>query len=81
MPEMISVGSTTISYIGYEPETENIKSRLIVIFKSGGRYTYEDVPADLWERFRTSPSKGRFFAEEIKHNYRFRRSEAGEVGQ
>ena len=80
MTEMISVDSTTIRSIGYDPETENIKSRLTVIFNSGGEYVYEGVPKELWNRLRMAKSIGRLFVQEIKHNYRFKRSEAGEVG-
>lgn len=76
MPKMIPVDSSTIREIGYDVE----EHRLIVVFNSGGRYSYDGVPVDLWDKFLTSKSKGRFFAEEIKHNYRFKRSEIGEVG-
>jgi hypothetical protein len=76
MPEMIPVSSAIIREIGYDPEEQ----RLTVVFNSGGRYGYDGVSAELWRKFLTSKSKGQFFAKEIKHNYRFRRSEAGEVG-
>jgi hypothetical protein len=71
--EMIPVNSAIIREIGYEPKEQ----RLTVVFNSGGRYTYDGVSLELWGKFLTSKSKGRFFAEEIKHNHRFRRSEAG----
>lgn len=64
--EGISVVSSTIKSIGYDEESEHAKSRLTVIFTSGARYIYADVPLELWERFKEAESVGRFFAREIK---------------
>ena len=69
MTEMLSVHSSTICCIGYRAETENMKSQLTVIFAGGARYTYADVPLDLWKRFKEAESVGRFFAREIKPVY------------
>ena len=66
MTEIIPVVSSTIKSIGYQEETEHIKSQLIVIFTSGTRYVYAGVPRELWERFKDAESVGRFFAREIK---------------
>lgn len=68
--EFHPVVSSTIKSIGYEQETENIKSHLTIIFNSGARYTYAGVPLDLWNRFREAESVGRFFAQEIKPAFR-----------
>jgi hypothetical protein len=64
--EFHPVVSSTIKSIGYQQETENIKSHLTVIFNSGARYTYTGVPLDLWVRLKEAESVGRFFAQEIK---------------
>ena len=70
MPEdIIPVESSTIRSIGYQEETEHIKSRLTVIFNNGARYIYEGVPRELWNRFKDAESPGRFFALEIKGVY------------
>lgn len=69
MLEMIPVVSSTIKAIGYREETESIKARLTVIFNSGGRYNYDGVPQDLWERLKDAESVGRFFAREIKSRF------------
>jgi hypothetical protein len=66
MSEMIPVVSSTIKAIGYDEESESIKSRLTVIFAGGARYVYPGVPRELWERFKDAESVGRFFAREIK---------------
>ena len=69
MTEMISVVSSTIKSISYDEESESMKSQLTVIFAGGARYTYVDVPLDLWKRFRKAESAGKFFAREIKPVY------------
>jgi hypothetical protein len=66
MSEIIPVVSSTIQSIGYDEETENIKSKLTVIFASGARYVYAGVPREVWDRFKEAESVGRFFAREIK---------------
>jgi len=74
MPEMIPVVSSTIRYIGYRNETENIKSRLTVIFNSGTRYYYYGVPRDLWDRFKEAESVGQFFIRHIKGLFDYQKS-------
>ncbi|MDI6754733.1 MAG: KTSC domain-containing protein [Thermodesulfobacteriota bacterium] len=70
MTEMIPVASSTIRSIGYDEETEHVKSRLTVVFNSGAKYVYEGVPRELWERFKETESVGRFFVQEIKNSFR-----------
>jgi len=37
------------------------------VFKKGGRhYIYSEVSSEIWEQFRSSPSKGIFVNEEFK---------------
>jgi hypothetical protein len=57
------VESSNIASIGYDPPT------LEVEFHHGGVYTYEGVPQEVYENFMAAPSKGRFFAENIKGKY------------
>ena len=40
---------------------------LIVEFKNGGRYNYYDMPAVMFERMKSAPSKGGFLAQSIKN--------------
>lgn len=60
--EMISVNSSTISQIGYEPNSAS----LVVEFHNGTRYTYHGVPVDVFEAFSESGSKGQFLSQVIK---------------
>ncbi|WP_340313161.1 KTSC domain-containing protein [Rhizorhabdus argentea] len=47
--------------------------RLDVLFVTGRRYSYHDVPAKLVEAMHTAPSKGRFFNARIRDHFRFTR--------
>lgn len=51
--------------------------RLRIVFVSGDVYDYEDVPPQVIEDFRASPSKGRFFGPNIRDRYRYRRVARG----
>jgi lysyl-tRNA synthetase class 2 len=42
---------------------------LLIAFKSGGTYAYEDVPSWVDIGFRDAPSKGKFFQSDIKDKY------------
>jgi hypothetical protein len=63
------------------PESSNIagfdysKEKLVltVEFRSGGRYSYYDVPEVVFERMKTASSKGQFLAQNIKGAYRYAR--------
>ena len=62
---MFSVDSTHITAIGYDDEQQ----ALYIMF-GPHTYLYHGVPTDLWERFKAAESKGRFFREFIKGQYR-----------
>ena len=44
---------------------------LIVDFKNGAKYKYENVPHQIYTRFRMSESQGKFFSKEISKNYKY----------
>ena len=44
--------------------------RLDLIFVSGRRYRYHDVPEETWRAMRQAFSKGRFFNAHIRDHYR-----------
>lgn len=46
---------------------------LLVVFRSGRRYVYEEVPEDTYLAMRKSFSKGEFFNEHIRERFAFRR--------
>ena len=66
---MPAVTSSAIQRIHHD----DARQRLSVWFESGERYDYADVTRDVYEAFVTADSKGRFFAEQIRDRYHFRR--------
>jgi hypothetical protein len=63
--EMIPVRSSAISAIGYDPASRRLKIR----FKQGRTYDFCNVPQDVFDRFLTAPSKGRFYDDRIRDRY------------
>ena len=45
------------------------KSTLLIAFKSGGTYAYDNVPQSVASGFGNAPSKGKFFQSDIKDRY------------
>lgn len=60
--------STVIRRFDYRPA----KRELEVLFVTGRRYVYADVPPEEVEAFRSAFSKGRYFNVRIRDNYRYR---------
>lgn len=65
----MKVKSSTIAEI--DREVVNEKLFLKVIFTNGREYLYEEVPADVYEKFLVADSKGKYLHENIigKYNY------------
>ena len=65
----MKVQSSTIAEI--DREVVNGKLFLKVIFTNGREYLYEEVPADVYEKFLMADSKGKYLHENIigKYNY------------
>lgn len=61
------VDSSNIDRIGYQDR------KLIVEYKSGLMYAYNDVPEHVWNEFKLAESKGRFMNSKIKNKYLFER--------
>jgi hypothetical protein len=59
--------STVIRKFDYRPE----RGELEVLFTTGRRYLYHDVPPDAVERFRAAFSKGRHFNSRIRDHYSY----------
>lgn len=47
--------------------------RLEILFQTGRRYAYHDVPGEIAEGFRAAFSKGEYFNAHIRDRYRFTR--------
>jgi len=67
--DRIRVRSSNIASIGYDQETQTLE----VEFLNGGIYQYFDVPWGAWLGFVGADSKGKYFAAQIKGNYRYSR--------
>jgi hypothetical protein len=65
--------STVIRSHHYDPQS----CELIVVFQSGRRYVYEEVPNEVFESMKRAFSKGEFFNNHIRDNYRFVRAPGG----
>jgi hypothetical protein len=55
------VDSTNVVSIGYDPESRTLE----VEYGWGGIYQYRDVPPNIWDAFRSAPSKGAFVYEQL----------------
>jgi hypothetical protein len=62
------VPSTIIQQFAYDAD----ERRLDVLFTTGRRYLYDDVPPEAAEAFRRAFSKGRHFNTRIRNRYRCR---------
>ena len=59
--------STVISTIAYRPEARELE----VLFTTGRRYVYRDVPPEAAEAFRAARIKGRHFNSRIRGRYTY----------
>jgi hypothetical protein len=59
--------STVIRSFAYDAS----KQQLLVVFRSGRRYIYEQVSEDIYTRLRGAFSKGEFFNRHIRDKYPF----------
>jgi hypothetical protein len=68
--EMVLVESEAIAEIDYQPAS----STLFVRFAHGGWYSYFMVPPKVYSDFLVAESHGRFFQENIRERYPYRRA-------
>ena len=66
--------SSVIQWFQYSPD----KQELLIGFQSGLRYAYQEVPEAIYLGLKEAPSKGAFFNDHIRENYRFERRGSGE---
>lgn len=62
----MNVSSSHIKSMWYRPLL------LTIQFANGRKYIYMDVPRDVWEAFRASESKGRFFNQNIRGKFEYK---------
>lgn len=64
-PKMIPVLSSNIDGYQYISQTQ----MMLITFKGGSVYSYEDVPLSVADQFLHAGSKGKFFGEHIRDQY------------
>lgn len=63
------IESSNIIESQYDMSTD----KMVVTFKNGTKYEYDDVPHKVYAKFRLSESQGKFFTTEISKNYKYKK--------
>jgi hypothetical protein len=63
--KLTPVESSMLQAVGYDPETQTLE----VLFNSGERYQYFDVPPEEYEGLMAAESKGRYMQSNIIDMY------------
>jgi hypothetical protein len=63
------IDSTNLVKTEYDTET----SKLVVEFKNGSRYEYDEVPHKIYTQLRMSESQGKFFNTNISKTYKYKK--------
>ena len=63
------IQSSNIKRTEFNTETKE----LIVEFNNGHKYSYENIPHQLYTQFRMSESQGKFFNSKIAKTYKYKR--------
>ena len=49
------------------------KKTMLVEFNNGSKYEYEEVPHQIYTKFRMSESQGKFFSTDISKKYKYKK--------
>jgi len=63
------IKSSNIKKTEYDTETK----KLVVEFNNGFKYEYDDVPHQIYTKFRMSESQGKFFTTDISKTYKYKK--------
>lgn len=63
------IKSSNIKRAEYDTESK----KLIVEFNNGLKYEYDDVPHQIYTKFRMSESQGKFFTTDISKKYKYKK--------
>jgi aspartokinase-like uncharacterized kinase len=63
------IESTNIVRTEYDTETK----KLVTEFKNGTRYVYDDVPHNVYTKFRMAESQGKFFTTDISKKFKYKK--------
>lgn len=61
------IKSSNIKKTEYDTETK----KMIVEFNNGFKYEYEEIPHQIYTKFRMAESQGKFFTNNISKNYKY----------
>ena len=50
-----------------------MKQKMITEFKNGARYEYEDVPHNVYTKFRMAESQGKYFTTDISKKFKYKK--------
>lgn len=65
----VDVESSNLDKAVYNTETKNLR----VTFKTGNIYEYDDVPWDVFTKFRMAESQGKYFNANISRKYTYKK--------
>lgn len=63
------IESSNLVRTEYDTETK----KLMVEFKNGMKYEYDEVPHQLYTQFRSSDSQGKFFSTKISKTFKYKK--------
>ena len=63
------IESTNIVRTEYDTETK----KLVTEFKNGAKYEYNDVPHNVYTKFRMAESQGKFFTTDISKKFKYKK--------
>lgn len=63
------VASSNLVSVGYDPSSQTLE----IEFSSGGIYQYYNVPETIYNELLLAPSKGQFFASQVKDSFPYAR--------
>jgi hypothetical protein len=63
------IESSNLVKTEYDTETK----KMVAEFKNGAQYEYDEVPHNVYVKFRMSESQGKFFNSEISKKYKYKK--------
>lgn len=63
------IKSSNIKSTEYDTETK----KLVVEFNNGAKYEYDEVPHQIYTKFRLAESQGKFFTTDIAKKYQYKK--------
>ena len=63
------IKSSNLKKSEYDTETK----KMIIEFMNGFRYEYDEVPHQIYTRFRMAESQGKFLVSEISKKYKYKK--------